>query len=84
MKTYDHEFSVSYRIKVIGSAYEDGSDCLQQEAEWVVCKLEEKLEPYLKGKDLNEICDLENTIEFDEMGYDPLKEKTKNDLVVRV
>lgn len=85
MNTYDHVYNLSLEVRVRDSSYEDGSDCLEKEREWVLSELLDKLEKYLYQRgSLEEIFDLKDTIEVPDLGYDPLKEKTKNDLVMRV
>ena len=85
MNTYDHVYNLSLEVRVRDSSYEDGSDCLEKEREWVLSELLDKLEKYLYQRgSLEEIFNLKETIEVPDLGYDPLKEKTKNDLVMRV
>ena len=85
MNTYEHVYNLSLDVRVRDSSYEDGSDCLEKEREWVLSELLDKLEKYLYQRgSLEEIFNLKETIEVPDLGYDPLKEKTKNDLVMRV
>ena len=89
--TYDHKFRLNLEFTVPDSQYEDGSDCIQHEFDWVVDQLQDQLNLYLKGfvsgvkpiLSLEDVLDLRDTKE-NKSEYDGWRERTRDDLVTAI